>query len=384
MQNVFEYFIPTRILFGKGQLNNLHKQELPGKKALIVITAGKSMKSNGYLNRLQDQLNKAGVDYALFDKVLPNPVLDNVTDGARMCREESCDFIIGLGGGSSIDCAKSIAVMATNDGDYWKYVLEEDSPKNDPLPLVAITTTAGTGTDADPWTVITNEATNEKVGYGYDKTYPVISVVDPELMATVPAKLTAYQGFDTLFHAIESIINKKENPIGEMCALKAIELMSKYLPRAVKNGNDEEAREKCALANTLAGFFMYCTSEHSLEHALSAFHPNLPHGAGLIMISLAYYNHFASIHACDAELIKMAKAMGKENANSTADFIDALKKLQIDCDVNELRMSDYDIERSELRKIAQNARSSMGVLFTRDPADIGEDDCVKILEESYR
>ena len=384
MQNVFEYFIPTRILFGKGQLNNLHKQELPGKKALIVITAGKSMKSNGYLNRLQDQLNKACVDYALFDKVLPNPVLDNVTDGARMCREENCDFIIGLGGGSSIDCAKSIAVMATNDGDYWKYVLEEDFPKNDPLPLVAITTTAGTGTEADPWTVITNEATNEKVGYGYDKTYPVISVVDPELMATVPAKLTAYQGFDTLFHAIESIINKKENPIGEMCALKAIELMSKYLPRAVKNGNDAEAREKCALANTLAGFFMYCTSEHSLEHALSAFHPNLPHGAGLIMISLAYYNHFASIHACDAELIKMARAMGKENANSTADFIDALKKLQIDCDVNELKMSNYDIERSELRRIAQNARSSMGVLFTRDPVDISEDDCVKILEESYR
>ncbi len=385
MKNNFTYFIPTRILFGKGELNNLHKQCLPGKKALIVITSGKSMKANGYLERVEEQLSKAGVEYALFNEVLPNPVLKNVIDGAQMCRQENCDFIVGLGGGSSIDCAKSIAIMASNpEGDYWEYVLEKDFPKNDPLPLVAITTTAGTGTEADPWTVVTNEETNEKIGYGYDKTYPVLSVVDPELMLTVPAKLTAYQGFDTLFHATESIINKNENPIGEIFALKAIELMSKYLPRAVKDGFDEEARENCALANTLAGFVMLCTSEHSLEHAMSGYHPELPHGAGLIMISLAYYKHFESIHACDDELVKMAKAMGVENAKEPADFINALHKLQIACGVDGLKMSDYGIEKSEFRALAKNAMTAMGGLFERDPARLSEDDCVSIFEESYK
>lgn len=384
MKNNFTYFIPTRILFGKGELNNLHKQQMPGKKALIVITEGKSMKTNGYLSRVEEQLEKVGISYVLFDKVLPNPVLDNLNQGVKIAKEEKCDFIIGLGGGSSIDCAKSIAVMATNDGDYWAYVKEEDFPQNDPLPLVAITTTAGTGTESDPWTVITNEDTNEKIGFGYDKTYPVLSIVDPELMITVPSTLTAYQGFDTLFHAIESIINKNENPVGEMFALKAIELMSEYLPRAVKDGSDQEAREKCALANTLAGFFMLCTSEHSLEHALSAYHQELPHGAGLIMISIAYYKHFANIHACDEELIKMAKAMGTEDAKSTNDFINALEKLQIDCGVNDLKMSDYNIQISEFRALAKNAKSSMGNLFERDPATLSEDDCVSIYEESYK
>lgn len=118
----FQYYIPTRILFGAGCLSSLHKQELPGKKALIVISAGKSMRSNGYLQKVEHELELAEVQWVIFDRILPNPIKKHVMEGAALAREEGCDFVIGLGGGSSIDSAKSIAVMAANPGDYWDYI----------------------------------------------------------------------------------------------------------------------------------------------------------------------------------------------------------------------------------------------------------------------
>ena len=143
----FTYSIPTKILFGPGSFNDLATTPLPGKKALVVITAGKSMRANGYLDRLIDMLDKQGIGHALFDKILPNPVLRHVHEGAALAREQGCDFVIGLGGGSSIDSAKSIAVMAKNPGDYWDYI-SGGSGKGQPLvngalPIVAIATTAG-------------------------------------------------------------------------------------------------------------------------------------------------------------------------------------------------------------------------------------------------
>ena len=182
MKTDFNLFMPTRIIFGPGKLKELATTPyLPGKKALVVIGAGKSMRKNGYLDRTVGYLKLNGVDSVVFDKILPNPVVEHVMEGAEAARENKCDFIIGLGGGSSIDASKSIAVMATNPGHYWDYI-HGGSGKgqpvlNKPLPIVAITTTAGTGTEADPWTVITKSDTNEKIGFGFDGTFPVLSIV---------------------------------------------------------------------------------------------------------------------------------------------------------------------------------------------------------------
>lgn len=387
----FNYFIPTKILFGKGQLNNLHQQSLPGKKALIITTAGGSVKKYGYLKRLEEQLDKANVSYVLFDKILPNPIKPHVMEAAQLVKETGCDFIIGFGGGSSIDSAKSIAVMATNDGDYWDYIGsgsgKGQAVPNWPLPVIAITTTAGTGTEADPWTVITNDVTHEKIGFGYEGTFPVLSIVDPELMMTVPAHLTAYQGFDALFHSTEGYINRFANPMSDLYALKSIELIGKHLATAVKEGSNEEARANVALANTLAGMVEStsgCTSEHSIEHALSAFHPELPHGAGLIMVSLAYYTYFAKSGACDQRMIDMAKALGDKDAKEPMDFVKALAKLQQDCGVGDLKMSDYSIKLEDKMKYAINARETMGGLYNCDPATLSDEHMAAIVEKSYR
>ena len=387
-KNVFEYFMPTKIYFGKGQLDQLGEIQLPGKKALIVISNGTSMKKYGYLERVQTLLKKNGTESVVFAEIKPNPTLENVNRGAAMAREEKCDFIIGLGGGSSIDASKSIAIMATNDGGYWDYV-NGGSGKGlpvpiDPLPVVAITTTAGTGTEADPWTVVTKEDTQEKIGYGYDKTFPAISFVDPDLMMSVPPKLTAYQGFDALFHAVEGYIATIATEISDMFALKSIELLGRSLPTAVNDGSNAEARADVALANTLSGFVestSSCISHHSLEHALSAHHTDLPHGAGLIILSEAYFSHFAS--SVPEKFVNMAKALGMKDATKAEDFITALVSLQEKCGVRGLKMSDYGVEKDNLEKYAKNAFDTMGGLFDFDPSPLELDDTIRILEKAY-
>ncbi|MEG2001351.1 MAG: iron-containing alcohol dehydrogenase, partial [Evtepia sp.] len=370
----FNFFVPTRLLFGEGVISKLHKQRFPGKKALIVISSGKSTRTNGYLARVEEELKAAGIETLVFDKVLPNPVIANVMDGAKIARDEQCDFVVGLGGGSSIDTAKAIAIMATNDGEYWDYIYggtgKGQKMKQHPLPIVAIPTTAGTGTEVDPWTVVSNEETNEKISCGNDKTFPILAVVDPNFMLSVPPLFTAYQGFDALFHSTEGYIANMANLMSDMYALKAIESVGRNLAAACADGKNMVAREQVAFGSTLSGVVMCVsctTSEHALEHALSAYHHTLPHGAGLIMISIAYYTHFVN-HAPDLadRFVDMAKAMGKSDATEPMDFVKALADLQKVCGVDTLKMSDYGITREELPTLARSAKETMGNLFKLD------------------
>ena len=387
----FHYFIPTRILFGNGTLEELARQPLPGKKALVVISSGSSMKRLGYLGRVEALLDQAGVAHCLFDKILPNPTLAHVTEGAALARAEGCDFVLGLGGGSSIDSAKAIAVAARNPGSYWDYIPSGTGGRrpipHDPLPIVAITTTAGTGTEADPWAVISNTETGEKIGFGYDKTYPALSIVDPQLMMSVPPMLTAFQGFDALFHSTEGYINRIPNEAGELFALESIRLAARWLPDAVKDGQNPLAREKMALSNTLAGLVQCLsnsTAAHAMEHALSAFHPSLPHGAGLIMIGEAYYGHLIRAHACDQRFVQMARAMGMEGASRPEDFLAALKALMAACGVEDLKLSAYGAQEDKLEQYAQRAFDTQPNMFKADPVDLSFGDVVEILRRSFR
>ena len=387
----FSFYNPTRILFGAGELNTLYKQTMPGKKALLLISNGKSTKVNGSLDRTIEQLEKAGIEYAIFDKIMENPYKSVVMEGAAFAKENTCDFILALGGGAVLDASVAIAAMATNPGDLWDYVFGGTGKamplKNPGLPIVTIATTSGTGSEINCWGVISNPDTNEKIGFGAPELTPVLAIVDTELMRTVPAKYTAYQGFDALFHNTEVMISNGVNILSEAIALSAIENITKYLPRAVRDGNDMEAREHVAYGSTLAGITMQLTSttaEHSMEHSMSAYHHNLPHGAGLIMISKAFYEFFIERHACDEQFIKMAKAMGIENADKPEDFITALVKLQEDCGVADLKMSDYGFKKEESMTLARGARSMQGGLFLANPCEMTDEDCAGIFDKSYR
>lgn len=386
----YEFYLPTKLLYGAGCLSALGGCALPGRKALLVTSAGQSAKRHGYLGRVEEQFTQAGVRAVLYDQITPNPTKAEVMAGAALCRKEGCDFVLGLGGGSSIDAAKAISVMARNPGDYWDYVSggtgKGKAVPNAPLPVVAVTTTAGTGTEADPWTVTTNEETQEKIGFGYEKTFPVLSVVDPELMVSVPPRLTAYQGFDALFHSTEGYLNRTASPISDLMALEAIRLIGKSLPRAVRDGADLEARGDVALANTLSGMvetLSGCISEHSIAHAMSAYHPKLPHGAALIAISKAYYQKLIRLGACRERMAAMARALGKSDAERPEDFLTALDALQKECSVDGLALSSFGMSPEEFPALTRNARETMGGLFEVDPVAVSDGDVLEILSDAF-
>ncbi len=391
MNMAFHFNNPTSLIFGSGTLNELGKQKLPGKKALLLISNGKTTQVNGSFDRVTQQLMEAGIEYAVFNKIMENPLKDVIMEGAAFARDNGCDFILALGGGAVLDSSKAISAMATHPGDLWDYVnggTGKGQPLVNPgLPIVTIPTSSGTGSEINCWGVISNPDTHEKIGFGYPELVPVLSLVDPELMKTVPPRYTAYQGFDALFHNTEVMMSKGVNILSEMIALSAIESLAGYLPRAVKDGNDLEAREHVAYGSTIAGMTMQLTSttaQHSMEHAMSAYHHNLPHGAGLIMISKAFAEFFIEKHACDEQFIKMARVMGTPNADKPEDFIAALIQLQKDCGVADLKMSDYGITPDEFMTLAVNARETMGGLFLANPCPMSDAECAGIFEKAYR
>ncbi len=394
---MFEFNVPTMAIFGAGKLNSLHDYintptgRVQGRKALIVVSNGKSVRANGYLDRLVNELEQSGSDYALFDKISANPTKSAVEEGGVFARDNGCDFIVAIGGGSVIDAAKAIGLMASNGGDLWDYVMfgtgRKIWPAKPSLPIIAIPTTAGTGSETDGGAVITNSGTNEKTGVFGPGTYPVLAVIDPELMMSVPSMFKAYQGFDALFHSTEGYISSARNEFSKMVAAEAIRNVSGNLSASIKEPDNIDAISAVALGSYLSGIQMAigsCTSAHPLEHALSAYHGNLPHGAGLIMISEAYYRHFIEKHACDGRFIEMARLMGAEDADKPEDFITELLRLQRECGVGDLKMSEYGIDPEEFPKMAENARATLGVNFLNDPVPVSDAEAVSIYRKSYR
>ncbi len=384
----FDFYMPTYVLFGEGRLQDLHAQNLPGKKALIAISNGHSVIKYGYLDQLKKELDLAGVSYEVFNEIRPNPTDHNVMDGAKKAKETGCDFVIALGGGSVMDCAKCIALMMTNPGDIWDYSLSESGGKknapNDAAPIVCITTSAGTGSEVDVASVISKDEVDEKTGIFFPSMFPTLSVVDSNLMMSVPPKFTAYQGMDAFFHASETVINKNVHPMAEMFALKTIELIAEYLPTAYKDGSNKEARSMTALANTLAAYYMMCTSAHTMEHTMGSFHPNLIHGKGLIEIAHAYYDFFAERKACEGQMIKMARAMGVENATSGKDFVKALDDLIASVGCADVKMSDDGITKEELKLYPAKIHHVLGGDITADPLPLSDEDYLAIYENAWK
>ena len=401
MSDSYTFFAQTRVLFGAGKLAELGDAPLPGRRALVVTTGGKSVKANGYLDRTLAELDRAGVSHVLFDRIEPNPLRKTVNDGGWLAHTEGCDFVLALGGGSVMDGCKGICAVAANPvvaaddtesaRDIWDYVMGGTARgmhiQNDPLPLVCVTTTAGTGSEVDAGAVISCEENDEKLRLGDPRLMPVLAVVDPELMLTVPARLTAFQGFDALFHSVECFIANNHNPMGDMICREGIRNAAAALPTCVNEGSDIDARTELAFANTLGGYAMVCSGCcgcHGTEHAMSAHHHDLPHGAGLIMIARAYHQHMIDVHACDERYIEMARLMGNASASEPADFIAELERLMAACHVDDLKMSDWGITEDELDAMATNGLSTNAALYAHDPSPLSHDDVLAILCASFR
>ncbi|MGL6010246.1 MAG: iron-containing alcohol dehydrogenase, partial [Shewanella oncorhynchi] len=247
-----KFFIPSVNVLGQGAVDDAigDIKTLGFKHALIVTD--KPLVKIGLVGEVAEKLGQNGITSTIYDGVQPNPTVTNVEAGLALLKANKCDFVISLGGGSPHDCAKGIALVATNGGSIKDYEGLDQSAKPQ-LPLVAINTTAGTASEMTRFCIITDEARHIKMAIVDKHTTPLLSVNDPELMLKKPASLTAATGMDALTHAVEAYVSIAANPITDACAIKAMELIQANLVNAVENGQDINAREQLAYAQFLAG-----------------------------------------------------------------------------------------------------------------------------------
>lgn len=273
------YYIPSINIMGAGCLKELTVavKDFGFKKALIV--SDKFLVKSGIVKKVEDVLEAAGITTEIYDEVRPNPTCKNVNDGLAFLSREQCDFIVSVGGGSPQDAAKAIGILATNGGNIKEYEGVHMS-KNKSLPIVAVNTTAGTSSEVTINYVITDEDRNVKMVMVDKNSLTTITVNDPELMVDKPAALTSATGMDALTHAVETIVTPGAYPVTNATALTAVKLIFDYLPRAVKNGHDIEAREQMVYAIFLAGIAFSNAglgNVHAMAHQLGGVY-DLPHG----------------------------------------------------------------------------------------------------------
>lgn len=303
------FFIPAVNVMGEGALGD-SVGLLKGygfKHGLIVTDA--FLNKNGVVKTVTDLLDKQGIKSTVYDGTKPNPTTKNVKDGLELLKANQCDFVISLGGGSPHDCAKGIALCATNGGDISEYEGVDRSAKPQ-LPLVAINTTAGTASEMTRFCIITDEKRHIKMAIVDRNTTPVLSVNDPALMVGMPAGLTAATGMDALTHAVEAYVSTGATPITDACALKAVEIISQSLRTAVKDGKNATAREDMAYAQFLAGMAFNNASlgyVHAMAHQLGGMY-DLPHGVCNAVL-LPHVEEF-NMQSSAARLKDIAQAMG--------------------------------------------------------------------------
>lgn len=352
------YFLPTRNVFGEGssaEAGTLLKT-LNAKKTLIVTD--KFLASCGMAGKIQAIFEEAGIQAMVFDGAEPNPTDKNVEAGLEAYRANGCDSIVSLGGGSSHDCAKGIGLVAANGGEIYDYE-GVDKSKNDMVPLMAINTTAGTASEITRFCIITDTRRKVKMAIVDWKVTPQISINDPELMKGMPAGLTAATGMDALTHAIEGLITLGAWEMSDMFELKAIEMIAKWLPKAVETPSDIEARDAMATAQYIAGMAFSNVGlglVHGMAHPLGAFY-DIPHGVANALL-LPYVMEF-NMPAAKAKYRKIAEAMGIDTAKMSDDeaaqaAVDAVKQLSISIKIPQ-KLSELNVKEEDLGKLAESA-----------------------------
>lgn len=349
------FFIPSINLMGAGCLvdaaDNIKAQGF--KKGLIVTDS--ILVNIGIVGKVQNLLTERNVETVVFDGTQPNPTITNVNDGLKLLKENECDFVISLGGGSPHDCAKGVALLATNGGEIKDYEGVNLSAKPQ-LPLIAINTTAGTASEMTLFCIITDEERHIKMAIVDKNTTPMISVNDPELMLEKPASLTAATGMDALTHAVEAYVSTAATPVTDAVA---IELIQTNLRTAVEHGDNIEAREQMAYAQFMAGMAFNNASlgyVHAMAHQLGGFY-DLPHGVcnAILLPHVQRYN----AQVCPERLLDVAKAMGVNVAGMTAEqgaeaALEAIQQLSKDVKIPS-GLKELDVKEEDFNTLADNA-----------------------------
>lgn len=383
----FDYFQPTEIRFGLGRVNEVGEAVAKYGKRCLIVTVPVEPFMEPLLEKVHASLKAAGVEAAHFDGVIPNPTTESITAGAEVAKAHNADVVLGVGGGSSMDSAKAIAVEATHEGSCWNYLFYRDTPPTEKtLPIIAVSTTSGTGSQVTQVAVVTNTENRDKSALYNSIIYPKVAVVDPELMLTVPDHITASTGFDAFCHSFESILHPNNSAYINMMARAAISLIVKYLPSAVDNGSDLEARTSLAWADTLSGLCIAnagVTLPHGISMAISGRYPHVMHGEALALNYPAF-----SRYTYPAAIEQFAE-VGREfnpGLESTGDEAAAEKACEeIDKFLKRIGMwfgfKDFDVPENELPALAE--QSLVLPDYKNNPRVATVEEVKELLEQSY-
>lgn len=379
----FEYLMPTRILFGNGQIRKvgIEAKEL-GHRAL-VITGKRAMRSYGILERVAGYLESAGIDHVIFDKISPNPKVTEVDEGIDYARKHQCDIVVGLGGGSAIDAAKGVAMVANYGESIRDYLVGNAIIGEESLPMISIPTTAGTGAEVTNGAIISDMQRRIKRKVEGKGTFPKLAIVDAELSLSLPGNITRETGFDVLCHAIETYVSKKAGPITALFSKEAVRIVFQNLKDVVRDGSNLEARTNMMYASLLMGFNLTNSSTclpHRLQYPIGA-HTDTSHGMGLASLFPVWLEGLAPL--VPKKFAKIAELLGAdviglselEAAKRGVEIIDAFLK---DMGLS-IRLRDLGISLQECSRLASEVYGNLEV----DPGFQSREDVLKLYRAAW-
>jgi alcohol dehydrogenase class IV len=371
----FDYNLPVNIIFGKGRVAEVGTIVSKYGKKAMVVTGGSSSKKSGLLDKVCTYLKSAGVESIVFDEVTQNPLTTTAVKGAETAKANGCDVVVAVGGGSIMDCAKSIAFLAVNDGDINDYIFNK-LQSDKALPLVLIPTTCGTGSEGNGFAVLTNPENGDKKSLRCNAIIAKASIVDPECMMTMPKSVLASVGFDALCHSIEAYTSAIAQPFTDALSLYAINLIANNLVKVYNDPEYIEGWENITLASTIGGMVINTagvTLAHGMEHPASGL-KNIVHGKGLAALTPVVID--ASYKGAIAKFENISKAMGGKGAEDCADRIRILlKELNL-----EYTLGDLGIEEKDIPWMAENCTKVSAASIKNNPVVFTKEE----IEEIYK
>ena len=384
MKNIFSFTGARKIVFGNGSFTGLaqHLVDLQAKRPLVVLD--KNLAAAGFSAKVVQVLESSGMEYCIFDQVEPEPRLELADEGAKLALKKKCDAVIGIGGGSAMDVAKAVAVLATNKGKAADYLGLNKVP-GPGLPTIMIPTTAGTGSEVTFTAVFVRKNLKKKEGMNSPYLYPDLALLDPELTLSLPPGPTATTGLDALCHAIESYTSINASPMSEMMSLEAIRLISDNLRTCVHEGGNLEAREQMLLGSLYAGLGLAnagVTAVHSLSYPLGGKY-GIPHGLAntILLLPVMAFNLPAALEkfAIIAEVMgEVTDGLPLREAAYLA--LDAVEALIEDCGI-ETKLGDFDIAEEDFPELAKVAMTIARPL-ANNPRQVTIENAIEIYGEA--
>lgn len=379
---MYEFATSNKIIFGRGSFDSLKEETKDiGKKALIV-TGKRSLRESGFKEKLEEILASNRVGWVYFDGIPSDPEVGLVDEGRRIARENGCDFVIGIGGGSSIDVAKAIAVLFDKPLKTIDYIGGVKIGKKG-IPCIAIPTTSGTGSEVTKNSVLTDTERGAKRSLRENVVLPDIAIVDPALTLTLPPDLTAWTGLDALVQAIESYVSKGANVLTDSIALQASTLILKNLLTAVKNGNDLEAREAMSIGSMMAGMALANArlgAVHGLAHPLGINY-RIHHGliCGVLLPAVIRFN-MPVVEKKYADIYRAIEpsSQGLSDKECTIKLLGTIENLLDSLKVPR-RLRDFGVKEEDLERIAIQSQSSESL--KANPRTATPEDLVAIMKD---